>query len=71
MFTTIPYLFKTYERKIFTHNYESSRLFTTVFFQDSYLKLVDNLFCINKSANKQIDAKALAEIHTMIKNAKS
>lgn len=72
MYTTLPYLFKAYEGKVYTHKYENNRLFETIYSQDllfQYSRYDNKLFYIKQACSKDVEEKAYEEINTIIKSA--
>ncbi len=74
MYTTYPYLLKIYGDRIYSSKYEECRLFETLYSQDLYFRFSDlrnGQFFVNKCKNKEVEKNAVAEIHTLLQQAKN
>ncbi len=72
MYTTYPYLLKTYGDRIYSSNYEECRLFETLYSQDLYFRFADvknGRFFVTKCKNEKVEKNALAEINTVLKQS--
>lgn len=67
LYSTAPFLFKTYEEKIFCRKYENIRKFETLFVNDALFAYsrFDNDFYIKTTADKYILQMALSEIYNV------
>ena len=65
LFTTAPFLYETYQDKIFYRKYEEIRDFETVYSQDiplRYSSYHDGKFYVNLSSDESVKEKSFAEI---------
>ena len=65
LFTTAPFLYETYQDKIFCRKYEEIRDFETVYSQDILLRYSsyhDGKFYVNLSSDESVKEKSFAEI---------
>ena len=65
LFTTAPFLYDTYEDRIFCRKYENIRRFETVYSQDlllQYSSFRSEKFCVNVSADESVIDNSLSEI---------
>lgn len=70
MYTTYPYLLKTYGDRIYTSEYEKNRLFETLYSQDLYFQfaaLKENRFYVRTCNNKQVEKNSCAEVKSFLK----
>lgn len=70
LFTTAPFLYDTYEDRIFCRRYEDIRKFETVYSQDllmRYSSFRGGKFYVNISADETVKDNALSEIKEFIK----
>lgn len=69
MYTTYPYLLKTYGDKIFSPKYEENRLFETLYSQDLYFQfsnIKNGHSYVKKCQNKEVEQNAFAEVKTFL-----
>ena len=65
LFTTAPFLYETYQDRIFCRNYEDIRRFETLYSQDlfmQYSSYCNGKFYVNVSADESVKEKTISEI---------
>ena len=65
LFTTAPFLYETYQDRIFCRNYEDIRRFETLYSQDlfmQYSSYCNGKFYVNVSVDKSVKEKTISEI---------
>ena len=65
LFTTAPFLYETYQDRIFCRNYEDIRRFETLYSQDlfmQYSSYCNMEFYVNVSVEESVKEKTLSEI---------
>ena len=65
LFTTAPFLYETYQDRIFCRNYEDIRRFETLYSQDlfmQYSSYSSGKFYVNVSADESVKEKTISEI---------
>ncbi|WP_026662353.1 hypothetical protein [Butyrivibrio proteoclasticus] len=70
LFTTAPFLYDTYQDKIFCRRYEDIRKFETMYSQDlfmQYSSLRDGKFYVNITTDDIVRERSLAEIKMFLK----
>ena len=70
LFTTAPYLYETYQDRIFCRNYEDVRRFETLYSQDLFMQYSsyrNGKFYVNVSAEESVREKTLSEIAGLIR----
>lgn len=70
LFTTAPFLYDTYQDKIFCRKYEDIRKFETVYSQDLLLRYSschDGKFYVNLSSDEFVKEKSFAEIKEFVR----
>lgn len=70
MFTTAPFLYETYQEKIFCCKYEELRNFETVYSQDlllRYSSFHDGKFYVNLSSDEAVKEQSFAEMKVFMR----
>ena len=65
LFTTAPFLYETYQDRIFCRNYEDIRRFETLYSQDLFMRYSSyrsSKFYVNVSVEESVKEKTLSEI---------
>lgn len=69
LFTTAPFLYETYQGRIFCRKYEDIRKFETLYSQDLFMKYssyCNGKFYVNISLDELVKKKAISEVATLI-----
>ena len=70
LFTTAPFLYETYQDRIFCRNYEDIRRFETLYSQDLFLQYASycsGKFYVNISADESVKEKSYSEVKEFIR----
>lgn len=70
LFTTAPFLYETYQGRIFCRKYEDIRKFETLYSQDLFMKYssyCNGKFYVNISLDELVEKKAISEIAALMK----
>lgn len=70
LFTTAPFLYETYQGRIFCRKYEDIRRFETLYSQDLFMKYssyCNGKFYVNISLDESVKKKTISEIAGLIR----